>query len=249
MSLTYQPFAQTPEVDRLSHDLQMNLPDGERVLSGVFGIGLTAAGLARGGVTRWALLLAGGALLRRSLTGRCPLYQHLDLDRRHDRSGVPGNRGTRVEAAVEIQCPAERLFGFWRNLEQLPRVMRHVKSVEQRGATHSHWEIAGPAGQTLEWDAEIINQEEGRFIAWQSLPGATVSNAGSVWFEPSSGGGTRVKVAFEFDPPAGAVGVALAELFGNSPEADLAEDLLRFKEFAESELKPTGRDAAAPRHG
>ena len=72
MSLTYQPFAQTPEVDRLSHDLQMNLPDGERVLSGVIGFGLTAAGLARGGLTRWALLLAGGALLRRSLTGQVP---------------------------------------------------------------------------------------------------------------------------------------------------------------------------------
>lgn len=95
----------------------------------------------------------------------------------------------------------------------------------------------------MEWDAEIINEEEDRFIAWQSLPGATVSNAGSVWFEPTSGAGTRVKVAFEFDPPAGAVGVAVAELFENSPEADLAEDLERFKGFAESELTPTGRAA------
>ncbi len=237
MSLTYQPFAQTPEVDRLRHDLQMNLPDGERVLSGVIGVGLTAAGLARGGLARWALLLAGGALLRRSLTGRCPLYQHLELDRRHERSGIPGNRGKRVEAAVKIQCPAETLYAFWRTLEQIPRVMRHVTSVEQRGGGRSHWKVAGPAGQTVEWDAEIINEEEGRFIAWQSLPGATVSNAGSVWFEPANGGATRVKVAFEFDPRAGALGVAVAELFGNVPEADLREDLQRFKEFAETELK------------
>lgn len=237
-SLTYQPFAQTPEVDRLRHDLQMNLPDGERVFSGVLGFALTAAGLARGGLTRWALLMAGGALLRRSFTGRCPVYQHLDLDRRHGHSGVPGNRGTRVEASVEIECPSGALFEFWRNLEQLPRVMQHVKSVEQRGAKRSHWKLAGPAGRTLEWDAEIINEEEGRLIAWQSLPGATVSNAGSVWFEPSPSGTTRVKVAFEFDPPAGVLGVAVAELFGNSPEANLVEDLQHFKEFAERELKP-----------
>ena len=89
MSLTYQPFAQTPDVDRLSRDLQMNLPDGERVASGVLGLGLAAAALARAGFARWALLLPGGALLRRSLSGHCPLYQHLDLDRRHGRSGVP----------------------------------------------------------------------------------------------------------------------------------------------------------------
>jgi uncharacterized membrane protein len=237
MSLTYQPFAQTPEVDRLSHDLGMNLPDAERVVSGAVGFGLVAAGLARSGVFRWGLLLAGGALLRRAYSGHCPVYQHLDMDRRHDRSGVPGNRGTRVEASVEINCPAGTLFRFWRNLEQLPRVMRHVKCVERRGAKRSHWKVAGPLGRTLEWDAEIINEEEDHLIAWQSLPGASVRNAGSVWFEPTSGSGTRVKVAFEFDPPAGSLGVAVAELLGTSPEADLAEDLQQFKEFAENELK------------
>lgn len=88
MSLTYQPFAQIPEVDRLSHELQMNLSDGERVISGGVGLGLALAGLANGGVIRWALLFAGAMLLHRSLTGQCPLYKRLDLDRRHERSGV-----------------------------------------------------------------------------------------------------------------------------------------------------------------
>ena len=104
MTVTYQPFAQTPDVDRLSHDLRMNVPDGERVASGLLSIGLTAVALARGGLTRWALLLAAGALVRRAVTGQCPLYAHLELDKRHVRSGVPGNRGERIEAAVEIDC-------------------------------------------------------------------------------------------------------------------------------------------------
>ena len=115
--------------------------------------------------------------------------------------------------------------------------MRHVKSVESRGAKRSHWKVDGPAWQTLEWDAEIINEEQDRFIAWQSLPGASVSNAGSVWFEPTSGNRTRVKVAFEFDPPAGALGAAIGEMLGKSPASDLTEDLQRFKAFAENELK------------
>jgi hypothetical protein len=93
---------------------------------------------------------------------------------------VPGNRGTRVEASVDVDCPAETLFRFWRNLEQLPRVMRNVESVQQGAGKQSHWKVAGPLGQSLEWDAEIVNEHENRLIAWQSLPGATVSNAGSV---------------------------------------------------------------------
>jgi len=243
MSLTYQPFAQTPDVDRLSHELKMNVSDGERLASGLLGAGLAAAALSRGGLTRWVLMLAAGALVRRAISGQCPLYHRLELDKRHDRSGVPGNRGKRIEASVEIQCQAGPLFAFWHNLEQMPRVMRHVKSVEQHGGKRSHWKVAGPAGRTFEWDAEIINEEEGRFLAWQSLPGATVRNAGSVWFEPADGGGTRVKVALEYDPPAGAVGVAIAELLGSSPEADLAEDLQRFKEFSEAELGASSSQA------
>jgi len=224
----------------------MNVPDAERVACGIIGAGLAMAGLARGGVARWGLLLVGGALVRRALTGRCPIYQRLELDKRHPRSGVPGNRGTRIEAAVEVRCAAETLFQFWRNLENLPRVMRQVKAVEQHDAKRSHWKVAGPAGQTFEWDAEIINEEDGRLIAWQSLPGARVSNAGSVWFEPTSDGATRVKVVFEYDPPVGSMGVALAELWGASPKADLAEDLKRFKEFAEAELSATaGRKDSA----
>jgi uncharacterized membrane protein len=91
-------------------------------------------------------------------------------------------------------------------------------------------------GQTLEWDAEIINDEEGRMIAWQSLPGATVRHAGSVWFEPDGSGATRVKVAMEFIPPAGPVGAAVAGMLGNSPQQQLEQDLAKFKEFAEQEL-------------
>src|SRR5262245_23936257 len=128
MSLTYQPFAETSEINNLRRDLAMNVSEGERVLSSACGIGLIVAGFAREGFARWALLALGGAFVRRGVTGHCPLYQQIEQDRRHARSGVPGNRGTRVEAAIEIACRPETLFGFWRNLEQIPRVMRHVRS-------------------------------------------------------------------------------------------------------------------------
>ena len=240
MPLTYRPFADTPEVDRLSHDLRMNVPDGERFATGLLGAALAAAAFSRHGLSRWALLIAGGALFRRALTGHCDLYASLDIDRRHDylpQRERPTSGGHRVEAAVEIDCPAETLFRFWRNLEQLPRVMRHVRSVKELDQRRSHWTVAGPLGKAVEWDAEIINEQEGRMIAWQSLPGSHISSAGSVWFEAVDQTRTRVKVAFEYNPPAGELGALVSSLLGASPERELRDDLARFKTYAEGELQ------------
>ena len=36
----------------------------------------------------------------------------------------------------------------------------------------SHWVAAGPAGLSVEWDAEIINEIENTLIAWRALPGS-----------------------------------------------------------------------------
>lgn len=245
MPLSYQPFANLPDVERPAEVSPMNVTDTERVASGLLGAVLAALGVSRTGIARWVLLFAGGAFVKRALTGKCALYRKMDIDRRHERPGVPGNRGTRIEASVEIQCPAPELFRYWRKLEQLPKVMRHVKSVEEWGGICSHWRVAGPAGRVLEWDAEIINEEKDRLIAWQTMPGATVSSAGSVRFEPEANGNTRIKVAFEFDPPAGVVGVAVAGLLGTSAEIELREDLATFKDFAERELNPSGQRAGS----
>ncbi len=237
MSLTYQPFAESPAVDDLKRELRMNVSDEERVASGVLGLGLSAVALGRDGFARWTLVLMGGALLFRAWSGRCPLYRKIKSDKRHPHAGVQGNRAQRIEGSVDISCPAETLFHFWRKLENLPRVMRHVKSVEQHSGNRSHWKVAGPVGHTFEWEAEIINEVEGSLIAWQSLAGASVNNSGSVWFEPAAEGVTRVKVALAYEPPAGAVGLAVAEWLSATPEADLAEDLRQFKAFAERELR------------
>ena len=242
MPLTYQPFAEVPQVDELKQDLQMNVPDSERTLSALVGGGFLAAGAAREGVVRWILLGIGGALVYRGWSGHCPYYAAQDIDRRHPRgrtaggSGVPDQRGNRAEHSVDIFCSSDVLYRFWRKLEQLPRIMPHVESVQETGATTSHWKVKAPMGQTLEWDAEIINDDEGRMIAWQSLPGASVRHAGSVWFEPDGSGATRVKVAMEFVPPAGPIGAAVAGMLGNSPQQQLEQDLAKFKEFAEQEL-------------
>jgi uncharacterized membrane protein len=247
MSLTYQPFESSPELRSVASDLKMNVGDTERVLGGIAAFGLLAAATRARGTARWSLLAAGVGMLARSWSGRCPWYRYQELDRRHQTSGVPGNRGIKIMDWIEVNRAPEVLFHFWRDLEQLPQVMPQIASVKQYSGTRSRWKMHGPLGQTVEWDAEIVNEEAPRLIAWQSLPGASVQNAGSVWFEPTQYG-TRVKVSLEFDPPAGKAGAILAEIFGHSPEAQLAEALANFKQFAERELEPVS-PAARPATG
>lgn len=82
--MTYQPFAETPEIQALGTELRMNVSDAERYSSGALGAGLIAAGLLRGGlVARLPLLLFGGALLWRAWKGHCAGYQRLGFDPRH----------------------------------------------------------------------------------------------------------------------------------------------------------------------
>src|SRR5580698_2126549 len=142
--------------------MQRNLGPKERFGSLLGGGALFAAGLLRRGPARALLLGAGAGFLFRGATGHCPLYHQLGINRldRRQRDGVPGNQGLRIEYAVEVQCPAPELYQFWRNLDQLPRILRHVESVEALDAWHSHWVARGPLGPALEWDAEIINERE-----------------------------------------------------------------------------------------
>jgi uncharacterized membrane protein len=126
--------------------------------------------------------------------------------------------------------PAHELFHFWRDFENLPRIMRHLELVQVLSPTRSHWVADGPLSLRFEWDAEIITEKENALIGWRSLPGSAVDTAGSVHFTPLAGGaGTEVKVVLKYNPPAGKVGAAIAGLMGQSPDQQIAEDLRTFK--------------------
>jgi len=218
----------------------MNITNYERLGSAAAGISLIGAAFLRSGVMRGVLLGTGVTLLLRGASGRCPLYHELGIDRRdlRQRPGVPGNDGLRIEHSVDVRCPAREMYQFWRRVEQLPRILRHVESVEPTDEWHSHWVARGPLGPALEWDAEIINEHENELIAWQSIHGASLRNAGSVRFAPTYEGLTRIKVCLELLPIGGPAVLALGRIFGTDPQRELEEDLERFKDFAERELSP-----------
>ena len=165
------------------------------------------------------------------------------LVERNDASGLArgphaslkSGEGTKMEQSVTINRSPEEIYSFWRQLENLPRFMRHIKSVTQTGDGISHWVVQTSAGKQFEWDALLIEDKPGQMISWQSLEGADVDNAGSVWFVPVSDGfATEVKVSMKYSPPGGKLGALLARFFGDSAEKQMTEDLLRLKKLMES---------------
>jgi uncharacterized membrane protein len=161
---------------------------------------------------------------------------------------VSRGEGIKVEKSVFVNRPAEELYRFWRNFENLPRFMDHLESVTVLDENRSHWVAKAPAGTKVEWDATIHNEIENQLIAWRSLPGADVNNAGSVHFTPvADGEATEVRVVLSYEPPAGKLGAAVAKLFGEEPSKQVEDDLRRFKQVAEAAETSGNSRHPAPR--
>jgi uncharacterized membrane protein len=142
-----------------------------------------------------------------------------------------------VEArtAITINAAAEEVYRRWRAFERLPEFMYHLESVTPAGDGRWHWVAKGPAGATVEWDAVVTQDVPGQSIAWQSVEGSSVDNAGSVRFQPAPGGrGTEVHVEIDYSPPGGAIGAAVAKVFGEEPNQQIGDDLRRFKQLIET---------------
>ncbi|HVG07893.1 MAG TPA: SRPBCC family protein [Thermoanaerobaculia bacterium] len=147
---------------------------------------------------------------------------------------------THIEASVTVGRPAQELYSYWRQFENLPRFMRHLDSVRDIGNGRSHWIAKTPVGSRVEWDAEIVDEREGQHISWRSVAGSQVHNAGSVLFEAAPGNrGTTVRVSFDMAPPGGKAGRLAAKALGPITKQQVHEDLRRFKSLMEAGEIPT----------
>jgi uncharacterized membrane protein len=161
-----------------------------------------------------------------------------------ERRSAPGalraDGSVRVEHSLAVNKTPEECYHLWRNLENLPRFMEHLKSVSVRDDRTSHWVAKGPANSSVEWDAEITRDEPNRLLSWRSLEGSEVRNSGAVQFEAAPANrGTIVSVTMQYEPPAGKVGMTVAKLFGEEPQMQVREDLRRFKRLMEAGEIPT----------
>ena len=227
----------------------INVGQGERAISIAGGALLVLLGISRRSLPGVLIAGAGAALIGRGATGHCPAYAALGYDTAHEhdmgwqeQEEEISQRGIHVEQAFLIGKPAEELYQFWRNFENLPRFMTHLKEVRILDGGRSHWVATAPriAGGQVEWDAEITRDVPSELIAWRSLPGSDVDHVGQIRFNKAMGDrGTEVHVFMDYVPPAGKLGHWIATLFGEAPRRQMRDDLRNFKRLMETGEIPT----------
>lgn len=217
--------------------MQSNWTPAVRAAAGLGGAAAALYGFGRGNLGGKLLGLGGLLLVGRAAT-------NLEM-RRLLGIGVP-RHAVDVQKNIRINAAVEDVFALWDNFENFPWFMRHVRQVRRiatgREQSHWRWTVTGPTGIEFEFESVVVAREENRRIAWRTEGDAFVQHAGQVRFQSNDDGSTTVDIKMVYNPVAGAVGHALAWLFGADPKHQMDEDLLRMKSFLETGKLP--RDAA-----
>jgi len=145
-----------------------------------------------------------------------------------------------IVKTINVKGDVSTIYQLWANFENFPYFMKYVRHVRKTGAKTSHWEVAGPLGLTVEWNAEMTRLEQDKRIAWNSKDmDGTITTSGQVTFNELPQDETEITVTMQYQLPGGKLGEAVAQLFSN-PEGRLMEDLRNFKSFVEGMRTPVG---------
>jgi uncharacterized membrane protein len=139
-----------------------------------------------------------------------------------------------ITRTIIVKADLNKAYQVWSDFENFPLFMKNIKAVTKTGDRRSHWEMKGPIGVTLEWDAETTRLEENKRIAWSTKDDdeGDVTTSGQVTFNPLPNGEIEVTVMLHYVPKAGLAGDVVEKLFSN-PEKQLEEDLRNFKAYVE----------------
>jgi uncharacterized membrane protein len=216
--------------------LDENWPPALRLFAAAGGGALVLMGARERGILGLAFAAAGGALAVRGAV-------NASIGRL---AGAPGQRGIDIQKTIHVDAPIEQVFETLSRYENFPSFMRNVRKVTRHPDGRSHWVVAGPAGGSVEWDAETTVCRPNEVLAWRTVRHASVGHAGIIRFDRYGGGdGTRLDIRMTYSPPGGMVGHAVAKLFGADAKTELHQDLMRLKTFLETGVEP--HDAAAHR--
>jgi uncharacterized membrane protein len=129
--------------------------------------------------------------------------------------------------SIIVKGETPEIYALWADFENFPHFMENIKSVSRTGQGTSRWVMDGPLNTKLEWNAETTRLEENKRIAWRSHEDSQLQTSGQVTFTSLPQNQTEITVTFQYTPPMGAVGEAVARLFAD-PEGQLEIDLRYF---------------------
>ncbi|WP_245574926.1 YgaP-like transmembrane domain [Flavobacterium tegetincola] len=206
---------------------EANVSKLERMLMVVAGGYLLYNGLS-GKKKNIAQSIAGTTMLARGFSGYCPIYDAAERIQHHKIKNI------NIRTSVHVNKSINEVYNFWRELENLPKFMSHLESVVQKTPSISNWIAKGPAGiGTIQWNAEIINEETNKVISWRSLSESTINNAGKVLFAENANGGSDLDINISYHAPLGVVGEATAKFLNPLFEKMVKNDIENLKTFLE----------------
>ncbi|HEX4455972.1 MAG TPA: SRPBCC family protein [Kofleriaceae bacterium] len=137
-----------------------------------------------------------------------------------------------VVFSVTIAKSPREVYDFFRKLERLPEFMDYLDSVKQTDTTHSTWTAKLPAGGTVSWNAEIVDDRPGESIAWKTVADAPFELDGRVTFAQAPARDmTEVRVEMKLGVLGRAPSSLLAKLFA---KPQVKGDLRRLKQVLET---------------
>jgi uncharacterized membrane protein len=213
--------------EELMSGTPINIGHRERTISAIAG-SLLLGLLMRKRKKESLVALAGGYLLYRGISGHCP------ISALKDRRPALTGRNINVRTHVVVNRPREEVYAFWRKLENLNLFMEHVHNIRELDDTRSAWTVSVPGGiHNIQWEAEIVKEEEGRELSWQSTYGAPIENTGKINFSDTPGNGTRIDAMISYRAPFGAVGEGFSRLLTPLFRNKIEEDIRSFKYYME----------------
>ena len=211
--------------------LSVNVGKLERIASILAGTALLVKGLQneekKSGI---AMAIAGGLLFFRGTTGHSIIYTIAGKKKLPDTV-----KNINIMTKLTVNSPRQEVYDFWRKLSNLPLFMEHLDKVEVIDSKRSHWsaKVPGHLGK-IEWDAEIVKEIDGELLGWNSLPHASINNAGKVEFRDADENGTEITVLITYRAPFGDVGEGIASMLNPVFKKMITKDVKNFKRYIEA---------------
>lgn len=209
--------------------LEVNVSTTERVVSVLSGSLMLYNSLNKKPKNVPRVLLAAFMIFR-GATGHCPGYK---LAKKTLEPPKVSNINIRFFVTVNKSLPF--VYQHWRNLANLPVIMKHLESVEIIDDETSEWKatIPGKLG-VYTWKGAITKEIENREIRWRSFGDSLIHHVGKVEFHDNGNFGTKMEVMISYRAPFEEAGEMVGKVLNPFIANMIEQDVNRFKDFVEN---------------
>jgi uncharacterized membrane protein len=156
-----------------------------------------------------------------------------------------GRRSIDIHKTIEIGAPADQVFEFFGNPENLLKISDLITGVQVQGGGRFTKEMT-LAGLTVQFAERFTCWRPNECLETRSEPDSMIQYQKQFRFERSGENATRLHVLFSYNPAGGILTHTAAAALGYDPKSLLDDLLMRAKTYLETGRQP--HDSAVRRH-